>query len=165
MWQNQEILNSALFYLSNLFKPCLPSTEFLMKDCRSRIQTEGCGVTRTFPNKWLQVRMQLKKKNIHTFSSQEQLIHIPPTPQTEVHILILHLLTTSYFDTCTLVALFQVWGRDRKMLKALQWWKDVVKRSMQRVCKDTDKGQLAELGKPWDTARQKTVEWQETEKI
>lgn len=52
-WQNQEILNSALFYLSNLFKPCLPSTEFLMKDCRSRIQTEGYGVTRTFSNKWL----------------------------------------------------------------------------------------------------------------
>lgn len=54
----------------------------------------------------------------------------PPTPEIEVHILIIHLLTTSYFDTCTLVALFQVWGRDRKMLKALQWWKDVVKRSM-----------------------------------
>lgn len=55
--KHREILNSALFYLSNLFKPRLSSTEFLMKNCRSRIQTEGHGVTRTFFNKWLQIRM------------------------------------------------------------------------------------------------------------
>lgn len=146
--QNQEILNSALFYLSNLFKPFLPSTEFLMKDCRSRIQTEGHGVTRSFFHKWLQVRMQLEKKNTHTFSSHNSLCvstHSSnwgslSTPQIEV----LHLLTTSYFDTCTRVALFQVWGRDRKMLKALQWWKDVVKRS-----KESAKTQIKDSLQSW----------------
>lgn len=56
-WQNYEILKNVLIYLSDLFNPCIPSKEFLMKDCRSTVQTEGHDVTRTFFNKWLKVRM------------------------------------------------------------------------------------------------------------